>query len=172
MARAVVEAAARGLGFELKPPQLGDGPDAFAQVQTSAGAPIDVCLVPADRERERGELELISQRLGFRPSAAIQFLSWETSVQDRDLGRLVLAVLERTGGFVDLGGPLMPPKLRTPDGPTSDPLEAARAYVADRPGQTVEIHYQTWSGDSWIYHLVDAEFLRAWLDDPDFQLNG
>jgi Family of unknown function (DUF6368) len=159
-ARAVVEAAAHTLGFDLNPPQLGEGPDAFAQVQTSTGPPIDVCLVPADRERERGELELINQRLGFRPPSAIQFLSSVSTVQDRDLGRLVLAVLERTGGFVDLGGPI------------SDPRDSATSRLADRPGQIVKIQYQTWSGDSWIYHLVDAVFLRAWLDDPDFQLNS
>jgi Family of unknown function (DUF6368) len=159
-ARAVVEAAAHTLGFDLNPPQLGEGPDAFAQVQTPTGPPIDVCLVPADRERERGELELINQRLGFRPPSAIQFLSWVSTVQDRDLGRLVLAVLERTGGFVDLGGPIR------------DPQDGATTSLVDRPGQIVEIHYRTWSGDSWIYHLVDAAFLRAWLDDPDFQLNS
>jgi Family of unknown function (DUF6368) len=152
-ARAVVEAAAHTLGFELNPPQLGQGPDAFAQVQTSVGTPIDVCLVPADRERERGELEVISQRLGYRPSSAIQFLSWESSVQDRDLGRLALMVLERTGGFLDLGGPLAPPQ-------------------PGNPGQIVEIHYQTWSGDLWVYHLVDSVFLRVWLDDPEFRLAG
>ena len=49
-------------------------------------------------------------------------------------------------------------------------MEAVRRYVDGRPGLIREVAYSLAVGGTWIYHLVDSRFLRAWLQDPDFHL--
>jgi hypothetical protein len=38
------------------------------------------------------------------------------------------------------------------------------------PGRIIEIPYETASGDEWLFHVVDPEFMRAWLTHPDFHM--
>jgi hypothetical protein len=49
-------------------------------------------------------------------------------------------------------------------------LTAIRTAVAAMPGTCHEIPYATAAGHRWIYHVVDAEFLSAWLRDPRFRM--
>lgn len=184
--REAVRAAAESLGFEIEPPGPDDNTDAFARVRTSDVLVLDVLWLPADDEREPGELESIHQVLGFRPSSSIRFVSYVRSRQDRDITRLVQAVLETTGGFAEMDGALggqygmIPPGLDR-----AEKLALARAYVTGRPGRCLEIRYpvtvgevkdsgtedaETEDAEPAMYHVVDAAFLRAWLEDPDFYL--
>ena len=181
-----VHAAAGLLGFEIEPPGADDEANTIARVRTSDFLVLDVLWLPADNEREPGELESIHHTLGYLPSASAVFVSYVRSRQDRDIARLVQAVLEVTGGFVEMDG-----ALGTQYGMISTGLDRvaklalARAFVADRPGRCLEIcypiamdegedssaeHEGPESNEMAMYHVVDAAFLRAWLDDPDFYL--
>ena len=50
------------------------------------------------------------------------------------------------------------------------PLEDISAYVHSFPGRVYEIYYDTANHKRWVYHLVDATFLRAWMNDPHFYM--
>ena len=60
-------------------------------------------------------------------------------------------------------GPLLPERPETP-------LEEISAYVHSFPGRAYEIHYDTANHKRWVYHIVDAAFLRAWMHDPHFYM--
>ena len=49
-------------------------------------------------------------------------------------------------------------------------LEEISAYVQSMPGEVYEIYYETASNGQWIYHIVDTEFMRAWLNHPRFRM--
>ncbi|HEX6676673.1 MAG TPA: DUF6368 family protein, partial [Actinomycetes bacterium] len=46
---------------------------------------------------------------------------------------------------------------------------AISEYVAAMPGVVHEVRYQV-EGGTWLYHVVDAAFLRAWLHHPHFHM--
>jgi hypothetical protein len=177
--RAAVQAAAALLGFQIEPPEPDDKADTIARVRTADDLLLDVLWRPADDERELGELDSIHQVLGFLPSASVVFVSYVRSRQDRDVTRLVQAVLEVTGGFAEMDGALGTQYGMVPAGlDQAEKLALARAYVAGRPGQCLEIRYpilvdeddDPQDAELAMYHVVDAAFLRAWLEDPDFYL--
>jgi hypothetical protein len=167
---ALIRVAAAGLGFDVTPP--GDGDRAtIARVVAPSGHDLDVLLLPADHERDPGELDTLAERAGYRPAGSLQLMGWVRRHADRDQARLALALMGAgAGDLVELGGDLLPPRLRTE--PTGDARAwaAVRNYTAARPGRLLEIPYQTWDGRPWLYHVVDAAFLQTWLDDPDFHL--
>lgn len=60
-------------------------------------------------------------------------------------------------------GPMWPERPDTP-------LQDISAYVHSFPGNAYEIYYNTASHKRRVYHLVDATFLRAWMNDPHFYM--
>ena len=38
------------------------------------------------------------------------------------------------------------------------------------PGRVRSIGYETARGTRWLYHVLDAEAMCAWLEHPDFHL--
>lgn len=60
-------------------------------------------------------------------------------------------------------GPLFPERSATP-------LEEISAYVHAFPGRAYEIYYTTANHKRWVYHIVDADFLRAWMKDAHFYM--
>lgn len=59
-------------------------------------------------------------------------------------------------------GPL--PDIRRP------PFEEISAFVHSMPGTVYEIYYETASNGRWVFHIVDATFLRAWMAHPHFYM--
>jgi len=51
-------------------------------------------------------------------------------------------------------------------------LHAISEYVAAMPGVVHEVRYQVGGGGTWLSHVVDAAFLRAWLHHPHFHMIG
>lgn len=50
------------------------------------------------------------------------------------------------------------------------PFEDISAFVHSMPGQVYEIYYETASNGRWVFHIVDALFLRAWMNHPHFYM--
>jgi hypothetical protein len=92
---------------------------------------------------------------------------------------LALALAEDGDGLIDLLGALQPPfgplhpapeTLSWENPALHLPLPAIREYMAGMRGRVIEIAYMTANDRPWIYHVVDTEFLRSWLDNPDFHM--
>lgn len=95
------------------------------------------------------------------------------------LGRLVLEIATRYNGFVDMHGEIQPLGFRPP-GSSAVPKpgsrdeqehrERLRAYLRQLPGKVFELHVGAWKPNATpsMQHVVDVEFLRAWLAHPDF----
>ena len=51
-------------------------------------------------------------------------------------------------------------------------VEAVEQYVQELslPGRVFHMYYITARNTIWIYHLVDPDFLRAWLQHPHFHM--
>jgi len=47
-------------------------------------------------------------------------------------------------------------------------LQEVSEYVHSIPGTVYEIYYQTPRHTRWVSHIVDATFLRAWMNYPNF----
>ncbi|MFB7252621.1 DUF6368 family protein [Streptomyces nojiriensis] len=84
------------------------------------------------------------------------------------LGHLALAVAQRLHATIDFDGLLgYTPGDRAEE---AADLARARALVATLPGTVREVSYDTGGGDRWFRHVGDLQFLRAWLQHPDFRL--
>jgi Family of unknown function (DUF6368) len=49
-------------------------------------------------------------------------------------------------------------------------LRRISAHVHAMPGTVHELYYQPEPSRAWVRHLVDAEFLDAWLRHPQFRM--
>ncbi|MGW1412705.1 DUF6368 family protein [Streptomyces sp. NPDC002403] len=84
------------------------------------------------------------------------------------LGHLALAFAQRLHALIDFDGVLgYTPGDRAEE---AADLARARALVAALPGTVREVSYDTGSGDRWIRHVGDLQFLSSWLQHPDFRL--
>lgn len=132
--------------------------------------PYGACLQPSDGEYGPDMVESIADCLGFLPAARIHV---DAYVHGRDshrgLGHFVLGLAEATGGLIDLYGAIAPPDPSAVLPPAHD-VEAVRAYIREMPGRIIEVPYELAAGGDWIFHIVDAEFLRMWLNHPDFHM--
>jgi hypothetical protein len=116
--------------------------------------------------------------LGYRPiQDIVLYAGCRGAENHRILGELTLRVAERYSGMIDLGGALspyvrlweFPPDATEADHPSQTP-EAIRAFVGALPGRVCEIPYRASGGRTLFTHLVDVEFMRAWLQHPDFHM--
>jgi len=65
-------------------------------------------------------------------------------------------------------GSTFPPELSTSARMAS--LEEISSYVATMPGTIYGIEYITANGRRWVSHIVDREFLQAWMNHPNFYM--
>ncbi len=123
----------------------------------------------------REEREQLIQHLGFVPEQRINVdAGCNRPLDHRILGQLVLLLAERYDGIIDLGGAFYPP---TKPGQVAvsiedETVEAVEQYVQELslPGRVFHMYYITARNTIWIYHLVDPDFLRAWLQHPHFHM--
>lgn len=118
------------------------------------------------------EREQWLQHLGFIPEQNITiYAGCNHPIDHRILGQLVLLLAERYDGIINLEGALYPP-----DEPGRDlfdvTIEEVEQYVKELPlpGRIFHMYYSTGRNTRWLYHLVDADFLRAWLQHPQFHM--
>lgn len=94
------------------------------------------------------ELAAVVAALGFQPSTTVHAFAYGNAPADhRLLAELALAVARRYDGLVDFGGSL------------GDNVTARRGWLVSLPYE--------WSG---TFHIGDADFLDAWMEDPRFHM--
>jgi hypothetical protein len=126
--------------------------------------------------------EIIGRHFGFLPASEIDVSASLGRDQDhRILGELVLYMAQSFGGIVDFGGALMPASTWTSDESDrilqvfeeanwQDVSTSRDRFFRSMPGRIAAIPYQTASGRTWVSHVCDCEFMRAWLQHPDFYM--
>jgi len=91
------------------------------------------------------------------------------------LGHIALDLARQLNGWVSISGALTPSG-RPPEGRERDDyvrgwtLDEIKQYLNALPGVVCEILYQTSPDKHSIYHVVDQDFLHAWLQHPDFHM--
>lgn len=65
-------------------------------------------------------------------------------------------------------GTTLPPELSVTA--RTAPLDEISSYVAAMPGNIYETNYITANGRRWVSHIVDIEFLQAWMKHPNFHM--
>jgi len=127
---------------------------------------------------ETHEPQRLLQIFGFLPHQEIRLDAFGNRPEDhRILGLLTLTLAERFSGVVDFGGalfPSLPPRVYENGwfGQASweEVAEYSRKLINSLPGVAVELPYETGMGRTWVYHVADSAFLRAWLAHPDFHM--
>jgi hypothetical protein len=123
---------------------------------------------------EEGELQQLEAVTGIFPRTSIGLSVWEAEPQDhRLLAEMALFFAEEYSGIIDFGGALCPllPWWRSVERTSWEELsERWKAMVRGFPGTIWELPYQTANGKSWVYHVADAPFLRAWMAAPQFHM--
>ena len=126
-------------------------------------------------EDEAADLERI---IGWKPQDEVNFVAMGDGRQDHlYLGQVCLHFVKKLGGLVDLGGALKPPVPAVVPSwafGTHDHWSEYEPYfqkmVKGLPGRVYTVPYLKANGDEWVYHVADAEFLKAWLDHPNFHM--
>lgn len=143
------------------------GTDARTFVRGPDGDAVEIALEPLDADWTPAELDLVAQACGYRPAALLR-----TDGLTREPGaallqaRLLVALAERTGALIGLDDVLVGPDARGPGFPGAARLAAARELTSGRPGIVLEVA----DGAGGAFHVIDAVFLRRWMQDPDFHL--
>ena len=109
--------------------------------------------------------------MGYEPAQQIEFFAWCNGKADhRILGHMALYLADHYGGMIDLNGALTPPLTDGMADDRSVTLKATSAFVRQFPGRVLERSFGNEAEWPWVSHMVDAEFMRAWLLHPDFHL--
>ena len=126
---------------------------------------------------EAGETRTFYEQVfGVYPDSTISLSAMSNQPEDhRILGEIALAVAQRLGGLIDLGGLIVPRHvfLSTPDfwnAPWSTVQSSVRAFTESMPGTAVALTYRPSSEREWASHTIDVAFLQAWLRHPEFHM--
>ncbi len=121
------------------------------------------------------EKEQIVEAVGYYPQQAISiYAGCNQSIDHRILGHLALFLAECYDGLIHLGGAITPPlqpgrNYKLKDYPWWT-FEEVHAYAQSLPGRVIEVLYEVDMVRLWVYHIVDAAFMRAWLKYPNFHM--
>ncbi len=118
------------------------------------------------------EHEQFVQYLGFVPKQSLDLgAGCNRPLDHRMLGQLALLLAERYDGIIDLYGAIEPP-LKPKQDWSDVTVEEVEQYVQELsfPGRIFHIYYITVNNTLWISHLIDPDFLRAWLQHPNFHM--
>jgi hypothetical protein len=124
----------------------------------------------------RAELSLEREQLfcylGYVPVQTIQlYAGCNGRIDHRILGELTLLLARRYKAMINLQGALYPPLKRGRD-ILDATVEEVEQYIRELslPGEICHVYYTTGRYTPWLYHLVDADFLAAWLQHPHFHM--
>lgn len=124
---------------------------------------------------EEVEKEQVIEATGYYPQQAISiYVGCNRPIHHRILGHLALFLAERYGGLIHLDGAITPPlqpgrNYKLKDYPWHT-LEEIHDYVQSLPGRVIEVLYEVDMVRLWVYHIVDATFMRAWLKQSHFHM--
>ncbi len=123
------------------------------------------------------EQEQVVEALGYYPQQKLSIdAGCNRSIDHRILGHLTLLLAERYDGLIDMNGAITPPlqpgrRYKLNEYPWHA-IEEIHEFVQSQPGRVIEVLYEVspWPWDTWVYHIVDTAFLRAWLKHPYFHM--
>jgi Family of unknown function (DUF6368) len=122
------------------------------------------------------EIAQLVAAIGFLPVQEIAIAAMCNRPIDHCLaGRLALHAARTYGGVIDLNGTLHPPRMAPylmASGPTTldGKLRAMRDFLGQFPGSVWEIWRTEDNPLDFPRHIVDADFMEAWLRHPAYHL--
>ena len=123
------------------------------------------------------ETACLTRAAHFAPGCEIVLAAAVNGADDhRLLAELAVLIARRYKGLIDLGGRLpVPAPVGMPPPAASDAADehrtgGARETIMALPGRWHEIPYRTAGGEVATYHVVDADFLAAWINHPLFRM--
>jgi hypothetical protein len=127
---------------------------------------------------ETHEPHRLLHTFGFLPQQEIRLDALANQPEDHHiLGLLAVTLAEQYSGVVDFGGALFPslPSHVYENGwfwqaRWEQVADYSRALINSLPGIAIELPYNTGTERSWVYHVADTTFLRAWLAHPEFHM--
>lgn len=123
---------------------------------------------------DEGDADRYADLLGFLPHQSVSMWAGCNGARDHlALGRMALWVSEQFAGIVDFGGGITP---RDAGGMhlswhhvSVEVIGEIEAFVSSFPGCAYS-DYDEFEGVCHVSHLVDATFMRAWINHPYFYL--
>lgn len=117
------------------------------------------------------ELHSLRQAIGSLPKQRIELIGFLENVEDHFLAAHMAAELaDQYHAYVQLR---VQPEFYTARGAQEWTLEASRELAASLSGSHHEILYHSArSAPPRAYYLVDGEFMRAWAEQPRFQVRS
>jgi hypothetical protein len=113
------------------------------------GSPRPFLFSVEEHQYEEHELAQIQRAVGWAPRLTLTLVAMCNAREDHAiLADLAIALSERAGGLIDLGGDLSLPQ---------------------RDG-SFAISYESVSGQECRFFVVTSEALRRWRDDPAFRM--
>lgn len=128
------------------------------------GRPLGWSFGRIEDEREPDEVEHVHQLLGATVTQVQLDAFCNRSIDHQLLGHAALQLCERFGGLVNMLCSIQPHSREEVT------LEQISEFVRAQPGRVIEVPYLTGLDKPWVYHIVDAEFLRHWLEHPYFRM--
>lgn len=117
------------------------------------------------------ELTSLLRALGTLPKQTLQMTAIDDFPEDYMLlGYAAADIVEEFAAYARV---IVRPHFHTARGRAEWTLDETRALVAEIAGTAHEVIYATTAqGDPLAYHLVDAEFMRNWVEHAKYYLHG
>jgi len=143
------------------------------------GEPFLVEVQPAgeydEPENWRTNAQSIHEYFGVQPIHDLSIVAMCTGRHnDRILAELSIVLAQLLDGVIDLNGAILPPRCQTVATLGNGSWEDVRAdfeeWVRPMPGGILALPHMTARGAIWTRHVVDVEFLSAYMRLPDFRM--
>lgn len=139
-------------------------------------ASLNICDVKLGGTYEPSELEIIKRELGYLPRQELGidvFINGDAA--HRVLGELSLFLADQFDGFIDFCGFIVPEKSRkfgkgNFENSWEDVRSDAERWASSVPGIVFAVPYVVSEERNWAYHISDIEFMKWWLQQPDFHM--
>ena len=122
-------------------------------------------------EFEEHEIQRLVEEFNIEPRFMIDVSAGCKSKADHQvLAELCYHLAVMLNGIIHFGGAILPcgPEWLSDDWDVIEPrfLEWATEF----PAKIVSVPYETFAGGTWISHYCTPEFLKAWIEHPDFHM--
>lgn len=116
-------------------------------------------------EEKYREYQYIIDTVGYLPASRVSIFTFGSPIYHKVLGNLALYIANEFDGLINMGGAVQPVLayfeeylLRTPDW--------IHEFVQQFPGKIWNISLD----DKRVHHVIDREFMQAWLKHPGFRM--
>jgi Family of unknown function (DUF6368) len=126
-----------------------------------------------DHEDPPGWRRQIEETFRLRPKGRLSVTAGMNRPADhRVLGEVVLQLALLLEGVIDFDGALLPlaspawtHRMSWPEVSSS-----VRQLLKDLPGRVIALEYEVNDQRTWACHVGDSQFLKGWLNHPDFHM--